>query len=436
MVPPFGVARQRDMSDASARSGLPERRSLFVTQDFPPDRGGIARLYGELCMRLPHVEVSTVAGGDACLDGLPVHRMSFPLGHAHRPANILRWARWARDHVRRRGISLLHVGNIRPAGYVAALLRRDMGIPYIVYTHGKDLLKERRKGTHRWIVRAGTREILGNAAAIVANSAATARLACDILSGLGRTDTCPRVHVVHPGADPTRFRPNVEGASAWRREVAGDGPLLLSVARLVRRKGIDTVIEALPAILTGHPTTTYAVVGTGPDLERLRTLARTLGVSDHVQFVGDVEDVDLPACYAAADLFLLPTREIPAADEVEGFGIAYVEAAAACVPSIAAHTGGVADAVSHGVSGVLVAPDSPDAVAAAAVRLLSNPVLRARLGRNGRAMVQQVLNWDRAAAEITHIENVVTGAVRHSTHVPTGDSVLAIGRERPSTGRA
>jgi len=415
---------------------VPERRTLFVTQDFPPDRGGIARLYAELCRRMPQVEVSTVAGDDAGLNGLPVHRMSFPFGRAHRPVNILRWTRWARLHVHRRNISLLHVGNIRPAGYVAAMLRRETGIPYIVYVHGKDLLKERRKGTNRWMVRAGTREILGNAAAIVANSTATARLACDILRGVGRTNACPRVHVVHPGADPARFKPDAEGAAAWRRDVAADGPLLLSVARLVRRKGIDTVIEAMPAILADHPTTTYVVVGTGPDLERLQALARTLGVADHVRFLGDIEEEDLPACYAAADLFILPAREIPAEDEVEGFGIAYVEAAASCVPSIAAVSGGVADAVVDGVSGVLVAPNSPDAVAAAAVRLLSDPVLRARLGHDGRALVQQNLNWDRAAAEITRIANMVTGVLLQPARFSGNEATLTVPQERPSGGPA
>lgn len=390
-----------------------DRRTLFVTQDFPPDRGGIARLYAELCARIPGIEVSTVAGGDAVVGDVPIHRMSFPFRGAHRPINILRWARWTRRYVEARGISLLHVGNIRPAGYVAALLRRQIGLPYIVYVHGKDLLKERRKGAKRWMVRAGTREILGNAAAIVANSAATARLACEILDGLGKRDACQRVHVVHPGADPSRFTPSSPGAAAWRGQVAGDGPVLLSVARLVQRKGIDTVIEALPAILASHPTAMYVVVGTGPDRARLEQLAQRLGVTDHVRFVGDVEDDALPACYAAADLFLLPTREIAAEDEVEGFGIAYVEAAAAGVPAIAAPTGGVADAVHDGVTGLMVPPGSAEAVADAAIRVLGDAALRVRLGANARATVERDLNWDRAASEVSRlVESITRGASR------------------------
>jgi phosphatidyl-myo-inositol dimannoside synthase len=144
----------------------------------------------------------------------------------------------------------------------------------------------------------------------------------------------------------------------------------------------------------------------------LQALARKSGVEDRVRFIGDVEDDQLPACYAAADLFLLPTREIPTEDEVEGFGIAYVEAAASGVPSIATDAGGVADAVSDGVTGLLVAQGSAAAVAAAAVRLLSDPALRARLGRDGRLAVERHLNWDRAAAEVMVIVEAAAVASR------------------------
>lgn len=378
-------------------------RTLFITQDFPPDRGGIARLYAELCDRIPHVDVSTVAAPNAQANEPSVHRMSFGFGGAHRPINILRWTHWARRFVRAHQIELVHVGNIRPSGYVAAMLRRQLGIPYVVYVHGKDLLKERRKGRNRPMVRAGTREILGNAGAIIANSMATADIAKDLLAGVGRRDAGGRVHVIHPGADPARFlRPAAD------RSVAARGPVLLSIARLVPRKGIDTVIEALPAILTVHPTVTYVVGGSGPDLARLEQLASRVGVLDRVRFLGDVDDDALPALYASADLFVLPTREILADDEVEGFGIAYVEAAAAGVPSIAANAGGVADAVTDRVTGLLVPPASPASVAHATITLLGDPAYRARLARNARLNVEHNLNWDRAAREVMSIVSQVT----------------------------
>jgi phosphatidylinositol alpha-1,6-mannosyltransferase len=391
-------------------SPVPGQRTLFITQDFPPDRGGIARLYAELCTRMPGVEVSTVAQANAWpVDGCPVHRMPFAFRRAHRPYNILRWTRWAKRFVRQHGVTLVHAGNIRPSGYVAALIRRQLGIPYIVYVHGKDLLKERRKGKNRWLVRAGTREILGNAAAIVANSRATATLAKDLLRSVGRIDAVSRVHVIHPGADPSRF-------SLTARDAADrNDPVLLSVARLVPRKGIDTVIEALPDILAVHPTATYVVVGSGPDLSRLERLARDCGVTHRVRFVGDVIDEQLPERFANADVFVLPTREIHDDDEIEGFGIVYVEAAAAGVPSVAADVGGVADAVTDGVTGLLVPPGSPAAVSTATLRLLGDPILCAEMGNNARAAVERELNWDRAAREVMRVVNDLT---RHHDAVP------------------
>jgi phosphatidylinositol alpha-1,6-mannosyltransferase len=353
---------------------------------------------------MTRVHVATVAVPNVHDANPRIHRMSFPFRGAHRPTNILRWTAWAREFVRQNDIAVVHAGNIRPSGYVAAMLRRQLGIPYLVYVHGKDLLKERRKGRNRWLVRAGTREILGNAAGIVANSRATANLTRDILRALGSHAAAERVHVVHPGAEPKTF-----AAAAAATRQTNEGPVLLSVARLVQRKGIDTTIEALPTILAAHPTTTYVIVGTGPDRTRLEQLAASLGVSEHVRFAGDVSDDDLPGFYAKADIFSLPTREIPAEDEIEGFGIAYVEASASGVPCIACDAGGVSDAVVDGVSGLLVAPTAT-AVADAALRLLGDAALRARLAEGGRMLVERDLNWDRAAREVIELVGAVARA--------------------------
>ena len=333
--------------------------------------------------------------------------MAFGMRAAHRPVNILKWTRWCHRFIKRNDIALVHAGNVRPSGYVAAMLRRQLDIPYIVYVHGKDLLKEFRKGANRWMVRAGTREILGNAEAVIANSATTAGIARDLLRRVGAGHAADRVRVIFPGADPARFASALE-TSRRNRSAAREGPVLLSVARLVPRKGIDTVIESLPSVLATHPTARYIIVGCGPDQARLAQIAERAGVAGHVEFLGDVHDDLLPARYAAADVFLLPTRVIPEDDEIEGFGIAYVEAAAAGVPSIAANVGGVSDAVADGVTGLLVPPASPDAVARATLRLLGDPALRARMGDAARAEVERSLNWDRAAREVVRVVVDVT----------------------------
>ncbi len=384
-------------------------RTLFITRDFPPDSGGIARLYGELCHRFPPggVEVCTVsAGGTGGSEPprVPVHRMPFSSRRAKTFPNVVRWARWTGSRLSRGDIDLLQVGNIRPTGYVAAWTRARRGTPYVLYVHGSELLKERRKIRTRGPGRWSSRHILGGASAIIANSAATAALTRQLLDELGVPER-GRVRVVNPGADPDRFRPSEGGG-----EKHDNGVVLLSISRLVPRKGIDTVIRALPPLLDAFPDLTYRVVGDGPDRRRLEALADEHGVRSAVRFEGHLPESGLAEAYREADVFVLPVREIADDDDVEGFGIVFSEAGAAGLPVIGSRSGGVPDAVRHGETGLLVEPDDVDDLREALRTLITDGELRRRLGRGGRAAVESYFNWDRAAAEVWSILEDVAGA--------------------------
>ena len=391
-------------------------KTLFLTQDFPPDLGGMARLYGEICRHLPAggVEVSTVAAeassaGPAQPD-VAVHRMPFPFREAGRLYNVVRWARWTRWRLARGDVSLIQAGNVRPTGYIALWARIRCGVPYVLYVHGNDLLKEERKSAHGLRGRWTARSILGNAAAIIANSRATADLTCTLLARLGIEPGAVRVRVVHPGTDPERFRPGAPGADVWRERLGLRGRrVLLTVARLVPRKGIDVVLAGLPALAARDPGLVYLVAGTGPDRPRLERLAAELGVSDRVRFLGAVGDDALPGLYAAADLFVLPAREEPRQD-VGGFGIVYCEAAATGLPVVAGASGGIADAVRDGETGILVPPEDPATLTAAIERILYDPGLRRRMGEAGRRAVEDHYHWKRAGAEIWRILEEVAAA--------------------------
>jgi phosphatidylinositol alpha-1,6-mannosyltransferase len=132
-------------------------------------------------------------------------------------------------------------------------------------------------------------------------------------------------------------------------------------------------------------------------------MAATLGIASHVHFLGDVQEDALPRLYAAADVFVMLAREIPEQDSVEGFGIVYCEAAAAGVPIVAADSGGVSDAVRDEETGILVPPNDPEAAARAIRRLIENRAVRQEMGRNGRRLVKEHYNWDRAAKEVWDI---------------------------------
>lgn len=382
-------------------------KTLFLTQDFPPDTGGIARLYGELCGRFPAggVEVATVAvgrrGRDAVSEpeGVPIHRLPFTFREARHLARVIEWTRWTRRRLRVGDLGLLQVGNIRPAGYVAAWLHRRTGVPYVIYVHGKDLWKEQRKAARSVRARWTARRVFGGAGAIIANSRATADRAESLLRSLG-IEPSGRVRVVHPGTDPSRFRPDAPGAESWRRELGLDGKrVLLSVSRLMARKGIDTALHAVARLADRYPDLVYMVGGDGPERGRLERLAAELGIADRVLFLGAVDDERLPGLYAAADLFVLPVREEPGDEEVEGFGIVFCEAAASGLPVVAGDSGGVADAVRDGETAILVPPADPDAVVAAVARLLDDPRERRRMGEAARRAAETYYHWDRAAAE-------------------------------------
>jgi phosphatidylinositol alpha-1,6-mannosyltransferase len=206
-----------------------------------------------------------------------------------------------------------------------------------------------------------------------------------------------RLSVVPNGTDPERFQP-ADASEARARLSLPNTPILLTVGRLVSRKGIDTTLRALPSVLDSISSLTYLIVGTGPDRDRLERLAYALGVQDHVHFAGRVSAEDLPSYYQASDLFVMPSRAAP--PDVEGYGIVFLEAGACGVPVIGARTGGIPDAVQDGETGRLVPPSSPTALADAISTLLTTPDLAQHLGKQGLERVRATANWDHVASQL------------------------------------
>ncbi len=199
-----------------------------------------------------------------------------------------------------------------------------------------------------------------------------------------------------------RFRPGIDPRPAREKYGLDGGPWLLTVARLDSHKGIDTVIRALPAVRAAFPAVRYAVAGVGsrgPEFERL---AAELGLEDAVKFLGFVADAELPAVYNAADLYVGASRRYDLL--AEGFGIALVEASACGLAVVAGDSGGVADAVRDGETGILVDPNDPAAVAAGITRLLADADVRRRMGAAGRRAVETYYNWDRVARDLIQID--------------------------------
>jgi phosphatidylinositol alpha-1,6-mannosyltransferase len=170
--------------------------------------------------------------------------------------------------------------------------------------------------------------------------------------------------------------------------------VILTVARLVPKKGVDMVIQSLPKVLSRFPSTVYLVAGAGEDLERVRQLAEHNGCAKHVRFAGELDNrVAAHYYYCAADLFVMPARQ-------EGFGIVYLEAAHYGLPTVGGRVGGVSDAIADGGTGILVNPEDPSEIAGALIKLLGDPQLRARLGADGQRRVHNEFTWDAVASRI------------------------------------
>ncbi len=380
------------------------RRDLLLTYDFPPMGGGIARWMAALAQQYPPgtltVSTGTFSGQAAADSAFPnrVDRVSIHADRLKTLPGLIRWSRRAVALARDPAVQFLWCGTVRPAIYPAAMALWRTGLPYGVMVHGGDLLTLGTKLQRSTLKRAVMRRMLNAASVFVANSRWTATQCDALLTRLG-IDPAGRVRVVPLGTDADRIRPDRTAGAAFRaRRGLPDATWLVTVARLVPHKGIDTAIAAMAVLAPMHPDIRYLVVGRGHDADRLRALAQEAQVSDRVHILHDVTDDELPAAYATGDIYLGLSRE--AGKEVEGFGIALIEAAAAGLPVIAGKSGGIADAVEDGRTGILVPANDPAAASAVIERLLGDPGLARTMGDAGRARVLAGFTWARVVADL------------------------------------
>jgi len=206
----------------------------------------------------------------------------------------------------------------------------------------------------------------------------------------------PELVRIAPGISIEHFRPTPDGTKPAdlvdKYDLAGK-QVLVSVGRLVHRKGQDRLIQALPEIITQIPQAMLLLIGIGPYEKHLRTLARELKVEDHIQFLGRLQYDQLPRHIQLGDVFAMPSRTRFFGLEVEGLGIVYLEASACGLPVIAGASGGAPDAVIEGVTGVTVDGNNVHEIALAAIDLLANPAKAQKMGAAGREWTTTEWNW-------------------------------------------
>ncbi len=366
-------------------------RHLLVTNDFPPKTGGIQSYLWELWRRLPPDEVVVLTTPHARAARFDAEQ-PFRVVRSHEPVLLPNplLAHRVRSLAREVGAEAVVVDPALPLGLIAP----GLGLPYATVLHGAEVAVPGRLPASRSLLG----RVLGHASLIIAAGSypeAEARR----VAGPG---ALPPVANIPPGVDLARFSPlpTIERAAMRLRLGLDPGArLVVSVSRLVPRKGMDTLIAAAGLLAPRHPELQVAIGGTGRDEGRLRRLVERTGAP--VRMLGWVAEADLPGLYASADVFVLCCRNRWAGLEQEGFGIIFLEAAASGVPAIAGASGGAAEAVLDGETGTVVdRPEDPRVLAAAVEELIDDPERAREEGRAARARVEREFSYDVLAGRL------------------------------------
>jgi phosphatidylinositol alpha-1,6-mannosyltransferase len=372
-------------------------RHLFVTNDFPPKMGGIESYLTNLCLGFDPDDVTVVA---PTRDGCEETDRSLPYEVVRLPGSYLRASvrveRAILETIRRLDVDVVHFLAALPLGRLGPRLREQTGVRFTVIAHGTgEILLPSRVP----FARQALRKVLNAADVVFPVSEFTRAKVDEIARGEAKTTLLP------PSVDVDRFSLEVSGADVRTELGLGGRFVVLFLSRLVKRKGADILVRAIAATQG----TMAVIAGAGPERASLERLAREVDVADRVIFTGLVEDERLPEFYAAADVFCMPCTERYGGLDVEGFGVVYLEAAASGLPCIAGRCGGSAEAVEHGVTGVVVEDPDPREVAIALVQLRDDLALRAKLGGAGRSRVESVFAPEVAADRLEEAFAAVSG---------------------------
>ncbi|EKD49861.1 MAG: hypothetical protein ACD_63C00024G0002 [uncultured bacterium] len=383
------------------------KKLLLITMLFPPKIGGVETMLANIAKRLDPNNLTVLADQEN-EKGLTKEEKKFDAAQKYRiirrkflyPSKLI-WPRWlpilknARKICKEEKIEAIFAAQVLPVGTAAMKIAQAFDIPYYVYTYGMDVEISRK----HWIRGRTLKNVLKNSARIFTISDFTKRR----IEELGINEK--KMVKIPPGLDIKKFIPGKSILAKQTEDIKKrydlhNKKIILTLGRLVARKGQDTVIKSMPKILQEIPNAVYVIAGRGEYKKELKKLAETKQCSNHVNFAGQFDEKEKAALYNACDVFAMPTR-IEKDIDVEGFGIVFLEANALGKPVIAGKSGGVEDAVIGDKTGLLIEdPTDETEVAEKIVRVLNDEELAERLGKAGKNRVENEFDWDRLVRQL------------------------------------
>ena len=362
---------------------------MFVTNDFGPRAGGIETFVIGLIERRPFgqtIVYTSAQNGSEEYD--QVWKSEFGVTVIRDRAKILlptpRVARNLSRIIKESNIQVAAFGSAAPLGLLATSMKKAGVRKTVALTHGHEVWWAKVFPFSLAMRRIGTSVDLLTFLGEFTQSA--------ISRALSKT-AGQRMVKIAPGIDVDRFAP--QDASQLRRDLKLETKrVIVSVGRLVHRKGQDRLIEAMPEILKSVPDAHVLMVGQGPYLSHLKKLVTEHNLNENVSFIGRIQYAQLPQYICAGDIFVMPSRTRFFGLEVEGLGIVYLEASACGLPVIAGSSGGAPDAVLNGVTGFVVDGQDKHEIAVAAIRLLSDLEQAKIMGAAGREWIVENWRWE------------------------------------------
>ena len=351
----------------------------LYTLDYPPNRGGVASYLFNL--------VRASEGG--ILVRSNIERSFWKI-----------WPKWVpvvfKMKKEPKGRIIL-VSHVLPLGTAAWISKTFGGPDYAVIFHGLDI-RNARAGWKKWLLQM----ICSKANQLIVNSNSTKQSLSSLLG-----ESSKEIKILHPALPINdQISLNQKNLTLPFHSKQKGEKIILSICRLVPRKGIDMAIRAMKGV-----NARYVVIGDGPDKDRLESIAKSEGVP--VEFIGDVNDYEKNEWLKIADVFLLPVRD--EGDDVEGFGIVYLEAAAASIACIAGKSGGAIEAVNHNETGIHVDPENVEEIRAAITDLLEDEEKRTGFGKAGRVWATKFSwkdNWKKLTDQMLFVDEAETSSFK------------------------
>ncbi len=368
------------------------KKTLIITLEYPPQIGGIATFCHQLAQALDPAKTVMLAPAmkedkewDAANVGYTIIRKNL-----FYPKFI--WPRWlkiffiVRKIVKQHGIELIMLHHVLPVGYIGLLMKKFLGVPYLIFSHGTDIVAATRTG---WKKKMATM-VVKKSEQVIFNSNNLKQRLLRVLPQFQEVST-----VMYPCPDADFFIPAPEAdIQKLRDELALEGKqVILSIGRIAEGKGFPHMVRILPKILEKSPHLVWVIIGDGEKRDEMYEEIHKYNLQNVVRYVGMIPHEEIKKYYYLADVFALFTH--PDDGKEEGLGLVFLEAAACGLPVVAGRSGGVVEAVLHAQTGLVIdIYQNLPAAGEAVVQILNNKDFAQRLGQAGQERIKSTFVWE------------------------------------------